>query len=251
MKQQFALQPYAGMGKGRPGYRAKIIGRTESQGRCLEDIARAAAKDVMQADLMLLAFRRVMNEAIRGAVETGEIQRFDTYGSLMLNIHGSFDGIDDTFDGKRHSLDFRFVPGAALKGLQPRFSLENVVSRKAPVVYEVAPYGNVGQTPAGLTRYAVRGHAICVTVDAAKMASGGTADWEVETSDRKTVTGRFEIIESDAAHLALAWPTSLPTALRKSEFTLVLTTRNGQCDATPLIRRTTVTILDVVNQLQR
>jgi len=246
MKQEFALQPYSGMGKGQQGYRAKIVKRAKTQGRSLEDIARTVARKrgLLDADLLLYGFRQMMNEAISGAVETGEIQHLGDYGSLMMNIHGTFDGIDDKFDAARHSIDIRFVPGVALKGLKPGFELENVVSRKAPVVYEVAPFGYSGDRQNGLSRYAVRGQALGVNVDSANLGQGGFVGWEVETADRRVVSGRFTVIESDAAHFVLAWPSDLPLVLHRDEMTLVVTTRNGRAQCTPLMRRVKVALFD-------
>jgi len=239
MKQYFSLQPYSGFGKS--GYRAKFVKRTDKQGRDLGAITTAAsAKGMMSAEDLRYAFTRVLDEAVRGACETGEIQHLGPYGSLMLNIHGTFDGVDDAFDPERHSLDFRFVPGAALKGHKPGFSLENVVERKGLVIYEIGPVGYPGTSGRGESRHAVRGYAIGANIVRGLLGEGDHVDWAVETAAREIVTGPFTVLENDAARIILAWPSGVPTDLNKDELTIVFTTHGGIPEGTPQVRRVTI-----------
>jgi len=237
MKQYFSIQPYTGLGKS--GYRAKFVNRSDRQGRSLGDIAEAAAEKGGDAKSLTYAFERVMDESIAGALETGEIQHLGSYGSLMLNIHGTFAGVDDRFDPARHSLDFRFVPGRALKGLTPQFALENIVSSASFAVNEIGPVGETAPHY-GESRYMVRGHQTAINVKNGLMSARDSVCWEVVTSDSPIVTGDFTVLENDAARMVLNWPAGIPAALRKDELTLVFTMHGPLPDGAPQIKRVTV-----------
>lgn len=239
MKQYFSLQPFSGFGKS--GYRAKFVNRTDRQGRSLGEIAEAAAEKGGDAKSLTYAFERVMDESIAGALETGEIQHLGPYGSLMLNIHGTFAGIDDRFDPARHSLDFRFVPGRAFKGLTPRFALENIVPSAPFAVYEIGPAGEVAPH-AGESRYMVRDHQTVINVKNGLMAAGDSVCWEAETADGSVVTGEFSVLENDAARMILAWPAGIPAALRNDRLTLVFTMHGPLPGGAPQIKRVTVAV---------
>ena len=245
MKQLFKLVPYAGMGKGESGYRAKFVNRNGG-GRDLGEIADQAAKSsrLMDRESMLLGFQYIMNEAIRGAVETGEIQRLGDYGALLLDPKGRFYGINDRFDPSRHRVVFRFRKGPAMKDVVPQFEIENVIKGVGLIVYEIAPCG-CQWSPKNLAapkRYAVRGYDLGVNTLHGKLGERDRVLWSVIRDDETVVDGEFTVVENDNGFTRLRWPTDMPTDIRKNQLTVVFVTHGGRDDGTPTERRITLPV---------
>lgn len=235
MNVQFITRPYSKkLGKGEGGYRGRIIGRTS---RSFKEIAEAASSHLgTSAHQVEAVFSEVMDEIIRDACQSARIQNLSDYGSLTLNLHGKFDGIDDRFDPSRHSLEFKFTNGKALKNVRPGFELENITKGAKIELLGMAADPDLFGPPVE-RRFMAWGLDTYCQGSEIQLCEGAAATWACKLADGSTHAGPVEVFNNDKFLLDFRWPSGIPEAAIGRELTLTFRFRGSQADSVPITRQ--------------
>ena len=225
------------MGKGKGGWRGKIVGRSS---RSLEDIAAAVAKRTGGPVYYVQSiFTGFMEEMIRDAGETANIQQLGDYGSLKLNLRGRFEGIDDAYDPARHTLAFSFTPGKRLKTCTPAFVLENRVPSKC--IYVDGICGKDNPDPWRGHWFMIWGHDTLCNGKYVRMSGDDSVTWSCKLADGTVRSGVCDkVFNNTPCTLDFHWPEDIPAEAIGRDIELTFRLRGGEADRTPVIRRRTV-----------
>ena len=141
----------AGKGGSNRAYRA-VMKREKPLGT--DEVIRECVQEAGLGDregLVRRMFEMVLDSMIAHTLRDGRTRRIDGYFSLRLDIAGSFDRPDASFDPKKHALTLNFVTPKALRKMSRKTWPVN--ERKRPIgkidkVYS-APDGEIGKLKYG------------------------------------------------------------------------------------------------------
>lgn len=230
----FRTEPIpSSMGKGAGGYRGRITGRPD--GRTLDEIAAAVAqRSACTAAQIKCIFTDVWDEVLRDACRTGRSQCLGDFATLALNLHGRFDGIDDHFDPKRHTLKFTLTPGRKLRKPATTFEIENVIKSPQIVIHSI-----VGEFDGRILpedRYMIWGRETLCTGVYLLLKEGTIPTWSCKLADRTECSGALDVCENDTCVLNFRWPAEIPEAAIGQTVTLHFTFRGKEDDSVPVSR---------------
>ena len=225
------------MGKGKGGWRGKIVDRSS---RSFEEIAAAVARRTgWSAYQVQSVFTGFMEETIRDARETGNVQQLGDYGSLKLNLRGRFEGIDDVYDPARHALAFSFTPGKRLRTCKPAFALENRVLPKYINIESVCGKDSPDSWRGML--FMIWGHDTLCNGQYVKMSGDDSVTWSCKLADGAEKSGACDkVFNNTPCTLDFHWPEDIPAEAIGRDIELTFRLRGGEADRTPVIRRRTV-----------
>ena len=225
------------MGRGRGGWRGKIVDRSS---RSFEDIAAAVAKRTGGPVYYVQSiFTGFMEEMIRDAGETANIQQLGDYGSLKLNLRGRFEGIDDAYDPARHELAFSFTPGKRLRTCTPAFALENKVQPKC--IYVDCICGANNTDPLRGHWFMIWGHDTRCNGKYVRMSGDDSVTWSCTLADGTEKSGVCDkVFDNTTTTLDFHWPEDIPAEAIGRDIVLTFRLHGGEANRTPVIRRRTV-----------
>lgn len=225
------------MGKGKGGWRGKIVDRSS---RSFEEIAAAVAgRTGWSAYQVQSVFTGFMEETIRDARETGNVQQLGDYGSLKLNLRGRFEGIDDVYDPARHALAFSFTPGKRLRTCKPAFALENRVLPKYINIESVCGKDSPDSWRGML--FMIWGHDTLCNGQYVKMSGDDSVTWSCKLADGTEKSGACDkVFNNTPCTLDFHWPEDIPAEAIGRDIVLTFRLHGGEPNRTPVIRRRTV-----------
>jgi len=221
------------------GYKARMHPRETLDLRTIlenDDQCRRVGPDML-AHHLEMALNAVKREALR----SGSICRVGDFFTAEVNVTGRFDGEDDRFDPERgHGLAFSLKLGKAFKALKPDEIGLQPVNECRPRFARIGNALSLGVATARSNRL-VHGRDISIVGANLDFLDGDEALWEVQLpgeldADRKwirgeTLTGRFEVLESDATRMVVKWPADIPERAIGRTLRFVLVSRAGNPNA--------------------
>ena len=225
------------MGKGKGGWRGKIVDRSS---RSFEEIAAAVAKRTGGPVYYVQSiFTGFMEEMIRDARETANIQQLGDYGSLKLNLRGRFEGVDDVYDPARHELAFSFTPGKRLRTCKPAFVLENRVQPKC--IYVDCICGKDNPDPLRGHFFMIWGHDTLCNGKYVKMSGDDSVTWSCKLADGTEKSGVCDkVFNNTASTLDFHWPEDIPAEAIGRDIELTFRLHGGEANRTSVVRQRTV-----------
>ena len=240
MNVQFHLEPNSrAIGNGGGGYRSKIDNRLS---RSFDEVVEGVAKNTGQhPELVKMIAICFLEEVIRDACTTGNVQKLDDYGSFELNLHGRFEGVNDVYDPKRHTLDMTFKGGRKFKDIEPKFTLVNRVKPETIIIY-----GAIGKYIQGVSQgywYMTWGYDTMCNGENVRMYEGDSVTWSVKIG-KQEYSGPCEVYKNSSGTLDFRWPEGIPREAIGRELTLTFRLRGSRPENAPVEIRHHVKLFD-------
>ena len=240
MKVKFMAEAIGkGIGKGKGGYRGKIVERQE---RSFDEIVEAASQRVcMSKAAVLAAVTGIFEEMIEDSRKTARVQKLGDIGKFAINLHGQFRGVNDVYDPDRQTLDMTFERGKKIKKISPKFALENKIEPETIKIDSIMGDGSLA-LKGGCSYMSWGDDTTCNGVNV-KMHEGDEVVWSV-TIDGKEYSGPCEVYSSTPATLDFHWPKGIPRAAVGRDILLCFHLHGSRPDNAPVEVRRWVKLME-------
>lgn len=240
MKVKFMAEAIGkGIGKGKGGYRGKIVERQE---RSFDEIVEATSRRVcMTSAVVRAAVTGIFEEMIEDSRETARVQKLGDIGKFAINLHGQFRGVNDVYDPDRQTLDMTFERGKKMKKISPKFALENKIEPETITVDSIMGDGSLA-VEGGCSYMSWGDDTTCNGVNV-QVRKGDEVVWSV-TIDGKEYSGPCEVYDSTRATLDFHWPSGIPREAVGRDILLCFHLRGSRPDNAPVEVRRWVKLLN-------